>query len=183
MNLNLIGIVLAGGRSQRMGRDKSSLLYQGKSFLEQTRQNLVKTGADPVLISGPQTMQDAIGDCEGVCGPLGGLYSVARKIYDLTGPVLILPVDMPDIALDELSRLVSGLKDRAQAVSFERSPLPLALSDFALLKTINPYGDDLSLKAWLGTLNHHALRPTQPLKNYNHPHDLPNPNLDDFFSD
>jgi len=47
------GVVLAGGRSSRMGRDKAELVYQGHSLLAHMLARLQECGAHPILISGP----------------------------------------------------------------------------------------------------------------------------------
>ena len=46
------GIVLAGGRSTRMGTDKADLLIDGRTFLETQVRKLRHLGAGEILISG-----------------------------------------------------------------------------------------------------------------------------------
>ena len=46
------GIVLAGGKSKRMGTDKSEIILDGKSFLQIQTEKLRDLGASRVYVSG-----------------------------------------------------------------------------------------------------------------------------------
>lgn len=72
------GIVLAGGRSSRMGRDKALLPWHGRTLLEHMRGLLRQAGAQRVWVSGAYPAFAGIPDRIAHCGPLGGLYSVAK---------------------------------------------------------------------------------------------------------
>ena len=48
----IVGLVLAGGRSSRMGEDKAMLRIDGRSLLERAMRALWDAGADKVAISG-----------------------------------------------------------------------------------------------------------------------------------
>ena len=86
---NVVGLVLAGGLSSRMGTDKSKLRFTHNdiSLLHHATQLLHQVGLDTVLISGsePQHIQDEFKGC----GPLGGITSsiittaLARCLYCL----------------------------------------------------------------------------------------------------
>ena len=49
---NFTMVVLAGGASSRMGREKSDLLFGGRTFLETQIEKGRKLGARQILISG-----------------------------------------------------------------------------------------------------------------------------------
>ena len=72
-------IVLAGGKSQRMGRDKASLLWEGKTMLERTLGMLLPEFPEIVLVG--RTFPDldpkvhALTDELPGQGPLGGLVT------------------------------------------------------------------------------------------------------------
>ncbi|MCG8275083.1 molybdenum cofactor guanylyltransferase [Stenotrophomonas sp. NLF4-10] len=97
------GIVLAGGLSSRMGRDKALLPWHGRTLLEHMRGLLRQAGAQQVWISGAYPAFAGIPDRVARCGPLGGLYSVAMAIPD--GPAWVVAVDMPRLAPALLRRL------------------------------------------------------------------------------
>jgi molybdopterin-guanine dinucleotide biosynthesis protein A len=87
------GLVLAGGRSSRMGRDKALLPWRGQTMLQHMQALLRAAGAARVLVSGGQAGPGAIADAVAHAGPLGGIASVAGQLAD--GPLLVVPVDMP----------------------------------------------------------------------------------------
>ena len=69
----LIGLVLAGGRSRRMGQDKALMRYQGKPLFEHAAALLNEAGCKQVLISRnqPGYLTDIIVDA----GPLAGVHA------------------------------------------------------------------------------------------------------------
>lgn len=94
------GIVLAGGRSTRMGRDKALLaLADGKTLLARAVETLRATGASEILVSvahgktyGLAGTRE-VADLQEDCGPMGGLAaSLAVAGHPLC---LVLAVDMP----------------------------------------------------------------------------------------
>lgn len=97
------GVVLAGGRSSRMGTDKAGLPWRGQSLLEHMRALLHEAGAARVLISGPYAGADGLPDREVGIGPLGGLLTLAQTQAD--GIYVLVPVDMPLLTASLLRRL------------------------------------------------------------------------------
>lgn len=92
----ITGIVLAGGRSSRMGRDKAMLAWHGRTLLEHAIDLLVRAGCDRVLASGQRPGFPHVTDLVPGYGPLGGLHSVLSKRADLAGSCLVVvPLDMP----------------------------------------------------------------------------------------
>ncbi|WP_291224158.1 molybdenum cofactor guanylyltransferase [Dokdonella sp.] len=116
------GVVLAGGRSTRMGRDKALLDWQGRPMVEHMGGVLREAGAQGVVVSGDYPAFDGIADEKGGLGPLGGLGSVAAHLAD--GVLVLVPVDMPllDVAL-----LRSLAQTDADCVCFVDHVLPLRL--------------------------------------------------------
>ena len=82
------GFVLAGGRSQRMGRDKADLPWRGSSLLDHMVR-LLSTVAAQVRVIGRESIPDKIPGR----GPLGGIMT-ALDITD-TQKNLIVAVDLP----------------------------------------------------------------------------------------
>ena len=93
------GLLLAGGKSSRMGRDKRQLMLDGETLLQRSISLLQHAGAEHVLISGELEGQFTIPDLVADAGPPGALYSVlawlqSRQILDGRW-LLLVPVDMP----------------------------------------------------------------------------------------
>ncbi|KOO75500.1 molybdenum cofactor guanylyltransferase [Stenotrophomonas maltophilia] len=123
MNGTINGIVLAGGLSSRMGRDKALLPWHGRTVLEHMRGLLLQAGAGRVWVSGDYPVFGGIPDRVTRCGPLGGLYSVAMQMPD--GPAWVVPVDTPRVTPALLQRLQA---DQARACTvFDDEPLPMRL--------------------------------------------------------
>lgn len=134
-----LGIVLAGGRSSRMGRDKAALRLGGASLLERARDALAACGcavhlsgrADPVLPSIP--------DLAPGHGPAAAIVACAAwALRHAPGvPLLLLPVDLPGAGPALLRPLLDALDapDHPDAVHYRRHPLPLALAPGPALQT------------------------------------------------
>ena len=121
-------LLLAGGRSRRMGRDKAALPWQGRTLLEHMSQLLVAAGAARVWRSGPYAGADGLADIEPELGPVGGLLSLAQTAPD--GLYLAVPVDMPLLDGTLLHRLLEALAEADRTVGsvcFDSHVLPLAL--------------------------------------------------------
>jgi len=117
------GIVLAGGLSSRMGRDKALLPWQGRTLLEHMRGLLLQAGARRVWVSGDYPAFGGIPDAGVRCGPLGGLYSVAMRMPD--GPAWVVPVDTPLLGGPLLLQLADHHPGRCTV--FAGLPLPMVL--------------------------------------------------------
>ncbi len=119
----LAGIVLAGGQSRRMGRDKAMLPWKEGSLLTHMRALLGEAGADRVVVSGAYPDFDGVVDVIPGQGPLGGLYSVVQTLPDSTA--WVVPVDMPRLDVALLHRLRDA--PAAACAIFAGQPLPMRL--------------------------------------------------------
>lgn len=108
----LSGLILAGGRSERMGCDKARLvLPDGRTLLQRQADILREAGINNVLVSvafgsdcklpGATLVADTRPDA----GPLAGIAAGLRAATE--GLVLVLAVDMPDIRAEHLQHLVN----------------------------------------------------------------------------
>jgi molybdenum cofactor guanylyltransferase len=118
-----VGVVLAGGRSSRMGRDKALLSWRGDTLLAHMQQRLRLSGVSRVVVSGTYPHYDAVPDRFPDLGPLGGLASVAATLPDTV--LLVVPVDMPLISAAALRYLRES--PAADCACFQGQPLPLRL--------------------------------------------------------
>jgi len=100
-------LLLAGGKSARMGTHKAELLYEGKTFLSHMLDKARKLGIEKFYISGFSS------PCEDVItvwdhypdrGPLGGIHAGLTAIE--TPYCLILPVDAPTLPEQILEALL-----------------------------------------------------------------------------
>jgi molybdopterin-guanine dinucleotide biosynthesis protein A len=103
----LSGIILAGGKSRRMGQDKGSLDLRGKTFLQRQVEKLQTLGVEEILLSGDQVPElsgtTRIADLLPERGPLGGLHACLQTAKN---PVcMVLTVDMPLVPLAALDHL------------------------------------------------------------------------------
>jgi molybdopterin-guanine dinucleotide biosynthesis protein A len=124
-SLPCIGVVLAGGRSSRMGRDKALLSWRGRPLIEHQLDVLRAAGADEVRVSGMRPDYAGIADPIAQAGPLGGLAGIAEATAG-DADLLVIPVDMPLLQAGLLRRL-RGERPQARSLSFVAQVLPLRL--------------------------------------------------------
>ncbi|MEO8427284.1 MAG: NTP transferase domain-containing protein, partial [Verrucomicrobiota bacterium] len=87
--------ILAGGRSSRMGRDKSRLRLGKRTLLGQVRATAERLRL-PVRI----IRQDLVPRC----GPLGGIYTALKTSRKQV--ILFLPCDTPFVSLGLLEKVL-----------------------------------------------------------------------------
>jgi len=130
----LYGLVLTGGRSRRMQRDKAALEYAGKSQLARAMDLLTPLVARSFVsvrsdqLHDPQrTAYDTIADIRQDLGPIGGIHA-ALHAYPEHG-WLILACDLPFLDRGTLQYLIahraSGRVATAYRSSFDEEPEPL----------------------------------------------------------
>lgn len=118
----MIGVVLAGGRSTRLGQDKIRLRLpgDGRDMLARTV-DLLAARTDGVVVSCRRSSAIAesgglrvIPDDEDGLGPLGGVQSALRALRE---PILVLSCDLPFMDEATLRRLLVARNARpAEAV-------------------------------------------------------------------
>ncbi len=100
-------LLLAGGKSARMGTSKAELVYEGKTFLDHMLDKAHGLGIQKCYISGYDSQQEdvqTIWDIYPNRGPLSGLHACMKQID--TPFCLVLPVDAPKLPLDILEGLL-----------------------------------------------------------------------------
>ncbi|MDO5424604.1 MAG: molybdenum cofactor guanylyltransferase [Eubacteriales bacterium] len=114
-------VILAGGASSRMGREKADLLLDGKTFLETQIAKGRRLGIADILVSGyrgetcsARVVMDRIPKK----GPLGGMEACFREAREEW--CLVLGVDVPLVPEEELERLIAcALESGERAVILE----------------------------------------------------------------
>ena len=119
----IAGIVLAGGKSSRMGRDKALLEYKGRPLLHHMMGLLRAAGLSDIFVSGDLPGYPCVPDASPAAGPVGGIVSVIRGKQDYDG-YLFIPVDMPLLSAQGL-RLLLSQDGGAYFISW---PLPLFIA-------------------------------------------------------
>ena len=132
-------VVLAGGQSSRMGKDKALLkLSNGRTLLEQAKSVFdalrPPEGIEllPTLVSGARP--GGVPDRVPTAGPLGGLHAIARHLdqweLDCDG-LIVVPVDMPLLSPSLLGQLCVAGQAVEEAVCIGDFYLPcwLPLND------------------------------------------------------
>ena len=112
------GLLLTGGASRRMGRDKALIEVDGQRLVDRAVAVLAAV-ADPVIEvgSGWSTLQAVREDPPG-SGPLAALAAgaAALRAAGHDGPVLVLAVDMPRVGVELLRFLAARVGPPATAV-------------------------------------------------------------------
>lgn len=115
--IDLPVVVLAGGKSVRMGHDKAELVIGDKRMIDCVI-NRVSNLSQEIYISGPhdygtglQTIQDV---SSGPRGPVAGIYAAFRYFKSLNGGsgFITVPVDAPSMPLNLIDRLFSENSSR-----------------------------------------------------------------------
>lgn len=125
------GVVLAGGKSSRMGQDKALLSINGQDLLTRAKLVLEQLGATEVLLSRNDQQATSLADLYPEQGPLGGIYSalMATKL-----PLLCLAVDMPLVDVRLLKPLLASGISGNQISHFIKQPLPLFVPNNSAVK-------------------------------------------------
>jgi molybdopterin-guanine dinucleotide biosynthesis protein A len=109
---NLAAIILAGGRSSRMGTDKGLILFQGKALVTHVIDVLRSLGINNIIIITQHGAYEQFGypcypDLVQDKGPLGGIY--AGMIHSKAGKNLVLACDMPFLTKELITALIDRI--------------------------------------------------------------------------
>jgi molybdopterin-guanine dinucleotide biosynthesis protein A len=110
--MSINAVLLAGGESRRMGRDKATLEWRGRPLWEWQIEKLRALGPEKILLSARSDVSwrpadvDLILDVPPSRGPLSGLAAALASIE--SGHLLALAIDMPFMTTEHL-RFLCGL--------------------------------------------------------------------------
>ncbi len=116
----MIGVILAGGQSRRMGEDKAQLQWRGLRLLEHMSNLLRTAGAIEVVVSGARP--GGVCDRRDHLGPIGGVATVAS--LHPGARLLFVAIDTPRLSPALLARLYQC---PARCTHFDGWPLPFCL--------------------------------------------------------
>ena len=142
--MNFSAVILAGGKSSRMGRDKAFLEINGQPLLARQVQLVRAAGAGEVFISGRtgtdysafgcHVLQDEFPDA----GPLAGIERALTKASESL--LLVLAVDLPAMNTEFLRGLAVHCRENCGAIPraagniepltafYPKAALPLAVT-------------------------------------------------------
>jgi molybdopterin-guanine dinucleotide biosynthesis protein A len=102
--MTVVGAILTGGRSTRMGRDKSDVEVHGMSMLEHVASALRQVVDRVVLLGSDRPNWETWPDSVHVRGPLAGIATALARAA--TDRVLVVAVDHPFVRATTLSGLM-----------------------------------------------------------------------------
>ncbi len=102
---HIAGIVLAGGRSSRMGQNKALLRYKDRPLIEHMMDILRNAGIQDIFISGSIENYSCLADNEAYAGPAAAIRHVLKEKPGYYG-YLFIPVDMPLISPEIIKKLI-----------------------------------------------------------------------------
>ncbi len=128
----LLGIVLAGGLSRRMGSDKALLTTQGKTQLQRATECLISAGCEQVVVSRNEAGFTV--DLYPQQGPLAGIHACLDA--HPCDEAVVIPVDMPLLRSESIKLLINSGRDHQHACYFESTVLPCYLTNIDTIKSL-----------------------------------------------
>jgi molybdopterin-guanine dinucleotide biosynthesis protein A len=128
--IRCIGVILAGGKSSRMGEDKAMVVVNKRTMLDQIKDTLLQTSLSEVVVNknvelrpsstgnqfsvneDTEYIKDLIPDK----GPLSGIHSALCHYPD--ADILVVPVDIPLITSASLDRLIETAREHGTNARF-----------------------------------------------------------------
>lgn len=134
----MIGAVLCGGASSRMGTDKATLVVDGVAMARRMADSLVAAGCSVVMaVGGDPVALSAVGlrhvpDQYPGEGPLGGILTALA----IGAPCLVVACDLPRLGADVLAEVAAALGDRDAAIARSDQVEPLCAAWSALAAAV-----------------------------------------------
>ncbi|MBX7068416.1 MAG: NTP transferase domain-containing protein [Microthrixaceae bacterium] len=152
----LVGAVLVGGESSRMGTDKASLVVDGVELGRRAVDALRGAGLDDVMLVGATEAHASlpgrpVDDLWPGEGPVGAVLTALHEAFLAGGSgVVCLPCDLPGVAASDVTVLVdasagAGSKQVTLAAVGGRRAFPVGVWPIALLPALEDrFGDGAS---------------------------------------
>ncbi|MGL4398307.1 MAG: NTP transferase domain-containing protein [Luteolibacter sp.] len=171
----LFGLVLAGGRSARMGRDKASLIHpDGRPLAKRCHDLLREAGCESVVLSlrhdqeipaGLDEVEVVRDPAEASDGPMAGIISGMRRHPDADW--LVVACDLPRLDLQTLAHLISsrvpGEAFLAYRSEFDGLPEPLCTFYSAASRSLLEQAAALGFRGPRKILFRHGCRLLEPV--------------------
>lgn len=134
---SVIGVILAGGQSKRMGQDKATLPFLDGRLIDWMGfllDEALRPFGSRTIVSGCVDGFTCVSDEISGLGPLGGILSCLKwaRAQSLETSFLIVPVDMPGLSPRLLETLIGSFLDSQGDTSpevfhFREKEMPLLL--------------------------------------------------------
>ena len=127
---NILGVVLAGGKSQRFGKDKSQVKLQGKLLIDYVLNEIVNEFDETLIIANEsinfmQSKKISITkDFQSGLGPLGGVLTAMKWIKEKNKKykwISTFPVDTPFFTKKELKFFYENININENKLFFIRN--------------------------------------------------------------
>ncbi len=109
----MTGVVLAAGMGRRMGQPKATIVVDGRTLAWRTAETLLAAGIARVVVAlrEAQPLPDGA-EMFLVPDPDGEAIDTLRQAQAHVGggPIALLPVDCPDVAVDTVKRLLEAYR-------------------------------------------------------------------------
>lgn len=134
------GILMAGGKSRRMGQDKAFLTLKGKELYRYPLEKLEKFCSE-IIISANNEKYNQLGykvvhdEIQNI-GPIGGIFSCLKETSNQKA--LILSCDLPFISDEYIQLLLSGCRSSSICMGTNLQGIPEALISI-MDKSILPF--------------------------------------------
>ncbi len=112
--LDVEGFILVGGKSSRMGTDKSRLMLEGQTVVERIADELRPTSHSVRLVGADSDVSEIVHDIHPQWGPLGGIHAALTAAkHDWC---LMVACDLPFVRRKLFERLFEFSDEQAEAV-------------------------------------------------------------------
>ena len=127
---NILGVVLAGGKSQRFGRDKSQVKLQGKLLIDYVLNEIVSEFNETLIIANESInfmhskKISITKDFQSGLGPLGGVLTAMKWIKEKNKKykwISTFPVDTPFFTKKELKFFYENININENKLFFIRN--------------------------------------------------------------
>lgn len=155
-NTDVIAVILVGGKSSRMEKDKALLMLNGLRLVDHIAKVLTSSGIKKIITSGIIEGYENVPDLVKNKGPVGGICSsIIHCQKNHFTKAIIIPVDMPLISSEVIHFMIESSSD-SEFTHFKEKPLPLvvkiseSVADFCVKTNQNLFdGKEISVKSFL----------------------------------
>lgn len=134
---NITGIILAGGKSSRMGTDKGMLELNNKAFIKHVIDAMKPLVNDIIIVSDNTNHNfsetERVEDIIKNAGPLAGLYSGLQ--HSKTDYNLVVSCDVPLITSEVLSGLIKHMEKGVDVIQLQSHQKTMPLTAIYHKKT------------------------------------------------
>ena len=117
---SVTGVLLAGGKSSRMGTDKAWLQVEGQPLIERSIDTLRQCFTHNIIVANQPQVFDSLGlpvipDDESGLGPIGGLLTALRHVG--TPSIFLVACDMPYLNAPLIRDMANAIGERDAVVA------------------------------------------------------------------